>query len=196
MMVTPGPPSYHPFPTAPPGYRSQPATPDGGSSHTYMEIDKERMDVLVKNFRGTIGVLYSERSAYYKQLASSIKGYYSTTYFFTGTEIINYDDSGWLDISARYTHLIFIGIPPTKKRTTRKGKAASRDSATREGELMSRENRKLSTVVVINQSMPRSKAERKGHFLERFFHIPLQSSSDLSRLAQTAFAVFAGKRGT
>lgn len=194
-MATPGVgPAGYPYPAPLTGFRSQPATPD--NSHNFMEIDKDRMAVLVKNFHGSIGVLYSDRNPLYKQLANSIMGYYSTSYYFSGTEVINYDDPGWLDVSLRYTHLIFVGIPPTKRRTVRKGsKTASLDSASREEELMSRDNRKLSTVVVINPAMPRSKTEKRGHFLERFFHIHLPQPSDLLRLAQTAFAVFAGKRG-
>lgn len=188
-MATPGAgPSYKFPPPLPVGYVSQPpSTPDASGST--MEIDHARMEVLAKNFRGTIGVLYSERNPFYKQLASGIKGYYSTSLFFSGTEIINYDNPGWLDISTRYTHLIFVGIPPRKKR---KGKATSLDSSTREDELMSRVHRKLSTVVVINPAVQRNKADRKGHFLERFFHIPFNHPSDLTRLAQTAFAVFSG----
>jgi hypothetical protein len=196
-MVTPGPvpPSSLYFTSQPPpSYHSQPPTPAAptaaGPDSSFLEIDRERMDVLVRNFHGSIGVLYSEKSAYYKQLANNIKGYYRTSLFFTETEIINYDDPSWLDVSERYSHLIFISIPATKKRSTRKGKATSLDATTREEALMSRENRRLSTVVVINPTMPRSKAEKKGHFLERFVHIPLLQSSDLTRLAQTTFAVF------
>ena len=193
IMATPGvgPPSYQYSPPLPVGSAPQAAAPPDASGN-FMDIDRGRMDVLVKNFRGTIGVLYSERNPFYKQLASNIKGYYSTSLFFSGTEIINYDDTSWLDVSTRYTHLIFVGIPPTKKRATRKGKATSLDSSTRENELMSRANRKLSTVVVIIPAVSRSKPDRKGHFLERFFHIPLNHPSDLTRLAQTAFAVFSG----
>lgn len=202
-MATPGPaPSnLYQFPTPLPGYHSQPATPSaemgivGGQS--YIEIDRDRMDVLLKNFHGTIGVLYSEKSAFYKQLASNIKGYYSTSLYFSSTEIINYDDSSWLDISARYTHLIFVGIPQTKRRQTRKGKPSSLDNSSREEELMSRDNRTLSTVVVINPAMStRSKPEKRGHFLDKFLHIPLQQASDLTRLAQAAFAVFSGMEST
>lgn len=202
MATTPGvgPPSY-PFSQPPPSYRSHqmPATPttalaaasELGGGASFLDIDLDRMNILVKSFRGSIGVLYSEKSAYYKQVASNIKGYYSTSLYFSGTEIINYDDPSWLDVSQRYTHLIFVGIPQTKKRgATRKGKATSLDATTREEALMSRENRKLSTVVVI--ALGRGKAERKGHFLERFVHLPLQQSSDLLRLAQTAFAIFSG----
>ena len=201
-MATPGvgPPSY-PF-SQPPSYRSHQGagTPSAegselGGSGSFWDIDPERMGILVKNFRGSIGVLYSEKSTYYKQLASNVKGYYSTTLYFAGTEIINYDDPNWLDTAARHTHLIFIGIPQTKKRGTAwKGKSTSLDSTTREETFMSRENRKLSTVVVINPTLTRGKTERKGHFLERFVHLPLQQSGELLRLAQTAFAIFSGKK--
>ena len=175
-----------------PGYRSQSATPDFGLQDC-MDIERERMDVLVKNFHGSIGVLYSERSTFFKQLANNIKGYYSTSFNFRETEIINYDEPLWLETSVQYSHLIFIGIPPAKKKTTRKGKAASLDSSSREEELMSRGNRLLSTVVVIQPFMPRGKAEKKGHYLERFFHLSLQQPSELTRLAQAAFAIFSGK---
>lgn len=196
-MATPGvgPPAYQypssQYPSSLPSYRPQPAIPDG--SHKFLEIDRDRMDVLVRDYEGSIGVLYSERNPYLKQLANGIVGYYSTSYNFPDAAIINYDDSGWLDKAMRYTHLIFIGYPPTKKRPARKGKTSSLDSYNREEELMSRENRKLSTVVVINPT-PRNKTEKKGqHFLERFFHLHLQQPNDLVRLAQTAFAVFSGR---
>lgn len=183
-----GPPPYQP--TSLPPYRPQPPFPD--SSHGFLEIEKDRMDILVRDYQGNIGVLYSERNPYFKQLANGIVGYYSTAYSFTDSGIINYDDSGWLDVAVRYSHLIFVGYPQAKKRPARKGKSSSLDSYSREEELMSRENRKLSTVVVVNPT-PRNKPEKKGHFLERFFHI---QSNDLPRLAQTAFAVFSGMPGT
>lgn len=187
-MATPGvgPPPYQHHPVFLPAYRPQPSIPD--TSHSFLEIDRERMDILVKDYEGKIGVLYSERNPLFKQLANGIVGYYSTTYNFTDATIINYEDPGWLDASVFYSHLIFVGYPQTKKRPARRGKTSSLDSYSREEELMSRENRKLSTVVVINPT-PRSKPEKKGHFLERFFHI---QSGDLPRLAQTAFAVFSG----
>ena len=196
-MATPGvgPPSY-PF-SQPPSYRSQsyPSTPGAASSAELgLEIERDRMDALVRTFHGSIGVLYSERNTYTKQLANNIKGYYSTSLYFSFTEIISYDEPSWLDASARHTHLIFIGIPSTKKRgTTKKGKASSLDATSREEALMSRENRKLPTVVVINPAAPRGKTEKKGHFLERFVHLTLQQSSDLPQLAQTAFAIFSGQ---
>lgn len=204
-MATPGsgPPSY-PFSSfsQPPSYRSYhvdtPVTTPGAgaagdwSSSSFLDIDRERLDILVKNFHGSIGVLYSEKNTYHKLLASNIKGYYSTRLSFSGTEIINYDDPSWLDISSRYTHLIFIGVPPTKKRTTRKLKPTSLDAASREEALMSRDNRRLSTVVVINLTVTRGKTEKKGHYLEKFVHLPLQNDRDLTRLAQTAFAIFSG----
>lgn len=195
-MATPGVgPQAYQYPVSLPSYRPQPAIPD--SSHKFLEIDRERMDILVRDYEGNIGVLYSERNPYLKQLANGIVGYYSTSCSFTDAAIINYDDSGWLDNAMRYTHLIFIGYPPTKKRPARRGKPSSLDSYNREEELMSRENRKLSTVVVINPT-PRNKTEKRGqHFLDRFFHISLQlqqlaQHGDLTRLAQTAFAVFSG----
>ena len=193
-MATPGagPPSYT-FPSQPPSYRSHQGA--GTPSETgSLEIDRERMDVLVRNFHGSIGVLYSEKNTLYKQLASSIKGYYSTSLFFSGTEIINYDDSSWLEKSARYKYLIFVGVPQTKRRATRRGKSGSLDATSREEAIMSQDYRKLSSVVVINPAMPRGKTEKGGQFLERFVHLPLRQSSDLTRLAQTAFAIFSGKR--
>ena len=71
----------------------------------------------------------------------------------------------------------------------------SLDSLTREDELMSRQHRKLSSVVVLNPNMPRSKTEKKSqvHFLDRFLHVSMQSH-DPVWLAQTAFTVFAGER--
>ena len=195
------PPSYHAQYPAVPNLAMAASTPGAVSSSPFdpvglWEIERERMDVLVRNFHGTVGVFYSEKSTYTKQLASNIMGYYTTSLYFSRTEIVSYDDPSWLETSTRYSHLIFVGIPPVKKRgAARKGKASSLDAATREEALLSRENRKLPTVVVINPAASRGKTDKKGHFLERFVHLPLHQSSDLPRLAQTAFAIFAGMYG-
>lgn len=149
---------------------------------------------LVKQFHGRIGVLYSERSPFFKQLANSIVGHYKTSLYFSAAEPINYDDSRWLEAAEPFSHLIFVGVPQSKKRTRSRGKPLSLDSSSREDELMSRNHRKLSSVVVIDPKMPLSKAEmqsRPPHFLDRFLHISLQN--DPVWLAQAAFAVFAGE---
>ncbi len=186
-MATPGlGPSGLPY-SSPLGYLSQP-------TDAILSIDKERMTTLVKQFHGRIGVLYSERSPFFKQLANSIIGHYNTSLFFSAAEPINYDDSRWLELAEPFSNLIFVGVPQSKKRTRARGKPLSLDSSSREDELMSRSHRRLSSVVVLDPSMPRSKADKQSrppHFLDRFLHISMQN--DPVWLAQAAFAVFAGE---
>lgn len=186
-MATPGVgPSGLPY-SSPLGYRSQP-------TDAILSIDKERMSTLVKQFHGRIGVLYSDRSPFFKQLANSIVGHYNTSLYFSGAEPINYDDSRWLELADSFSNLIFVGLPLSKKRTRSRGKPLSLDSSSREEELMSRSHRKLSSVVVLDPNMPRSKVDKQSrppHFLDRFLHISMQN--DPVWLAQAAFAVFAGE---
>ena len=170
------------------GYRSQP-------TDAILSIEKERTDILVKQFEGKIGVLYSERTVFYKQLANSIVGHYRMSLNFYEAESFNYDSHKWLEQAKSFTHLIFVGLPQSKKKVKPRGKAISMDSSSAEEDLLARNHHKLSTVVVLDPDMPRSKTEldmKPPHFLDRFLHIHMLN--DPVWLAQAAFAVFAGKR--